>query len=610
MRPSVLKALILTCLVPIICMGGVGAKEKLPYASEGLKYGAIYNGKQNMPVNLYGVAADWDKKCHQGRTDFCLKMARATELGEGSYLPDIRVAMGYYIKACEQDDIRACGITVEYLLTGVPGFTDARLAVEHGIRACNDLDAPDACAWLALAKYRGIGGMALDKEGARDLWSWTCDHDSMAGCRMYTNYQWQDDGSPEALDEAAGLFGWYCDEEDQAWACLGYAIMSETTDYAGYDSNQEEYILDDLEWACYDGKGDRLPACAEYGKRLLAKSGSLSAIEDVNIAEGLLSSACNSNIAESCYLLGKHGIDGNNGGGEVTQGEAGYYLRRACDLDYAQGCMDLGYAYRNGRMRKVREGVAAALTDKACRLGNETGCLLMSSEKNKALLNVINAMWIDPALPAPEQMRQAVAIAESDPKRAGQTVGLLMEEQFEDAEWLLGNWFLTGKPGIVSTPDLGNATILIDNAARVGHIEAAKWMGYSHWYGLYGLEEDRQLGENYMLIAAMQNDREAIDYYRSMINTAERERRQAEAEARAAEAAAREAQKSWFAKWAEQVAAQSAASSYSTGTSYSAQKASDSWQRSQSALDDLQFGYRMDYLSGRTSTCGSWNKYC
>ena len=236
----------------------------------------------------------------------------------------------------------------------------------------------------------------------------------------------------------------------------------------------------------------------------------------INFAEGVLNNACEAGIAESCFLLGEHGIDGEVHGGEVSQGEAGFYLRRACDLDHGDACMALAKAYVDGSMRKVRENVSRVLTDKACRLGSEVACVVMDNPGNRETVDVLKGLMIDPSLPAAVQLATAMEIADNEPNKAAQTVGMLMEEQYPDAEWLLGNWFLNGKPGIVDTPDLNNATTLIQNAARVGHVEAAKWMGMAHWYGLHGLDLDRELGEGYMAIAARNYDEEAVLYYRSI----------------------------------------------------------------------------------------------
>lgn len=598
------RLLVVFSLACLLTMPSFAKDRKNPRARDGMQYSAVYNGKQNMPVTLYGISRTWAGKCAGGDGDMCYKLGEAFETGLGDFLPDLSIAVGYYISACDNDHILGCGKATEYLLMGTAGFENQDLATDKGIYACNELDAPDACAWLAYAKYEGIGGMSHDPEGARDLWGWTCLNGSDDGCRMYANYYWKNDPSEEGQVEAIAVFQEHCDDHKKAWACLGYGLMIEETPHIDFtDEERAEGVLK-IRWGCLHGEGDRIPACAEYGKRKLRDTHDSG---HINFAEGVLNNACEAGIAESCFLLGEHGIDGEVHGGEVSQGEAGFYLRRACDLDYGDACMALAKAYVDGSMRKVRENVSRVLTDKACRLGNEVACVVMDNPGNRETVDVLKGLMIDPSLPAAVQLAMAMEIADSEPNKAAQTVGMLMEEQYPDAEWLLGNWFLNGKPGIVDTPDLNNATILIQNAARVGHVEAAKWMGMAHWYGLHGLDLDRELGEGYMAIAARNYDEDAVMYYRSMLYQEERDRIAANYAAAAAEAAERESH--WLSKWAAAVSAQ--ASSYSpSNPSASSQIARDAWQRSQSNMDKLYFRQRMDYLTGATTACNSSNPYC
>jgi len=599
------RLLVLALAIGLLTLPSFAKDRKAPRAKDGTRFSAIYNGKQNMPVTLYGVSRDWANQCAGGNGDMCFKLGDAFETGLGDFLPDPAIAIGYYISACDNDHILGCGKATQYLLMGNAGFKNEDLATDKGIYACNELDAPDACAWLAYAKYEGIGGMAHDPEGARDLWGWTCLNGSDDGCRMYANYYWKNDPSEDGQVEAIAVFQEHCNEHKKAWACLGYGLMIEDTPFIDFtDEERAEGVLE-IRWGCLYGEGDRIPACAEYGKRKIRDTHDEG---HINFAEGVLDNACSAGIAESCFLIGQHGIDGEVHDGEVTRGEAGYYLRRACDLDYGDACMALATAYENGSMRKVRENVASILKEKACRLGNQQACAWYNDGANDVLVAALKGFMIDPSLPAAVQLEQAMELAESEPNKTFDTVALLMEEQYPDAEWLLGNWFLTGKPGIVDTPNLQNAVTLFENAAVVGHIEAAKWMGMAHWDGLHGVEFNRERGQAYMSIAAAQYDEEAVMYYRSMLYQPERDRRAREAAAAAAEAEERES--NWFARWAESISYQSSSYSSPSGPSASARLAADAWQRSQTKLDNLLFQQRIDYLTGATTACNRSNPYC
>ena len=186
---------------------------------------------------------------------------------------------------------------------------------------------------------------------------------------------------------------------------------------------------------------------------------------------------------------------------------------------------------------------------------------------------------------------------------------LLNDEQNEDAQWVLGNYFLTGKPGVVPA-NQKNAVTSIDNAARKGHVEAARWMGMAHWMGTHGVEANRGLGLGYMRIAARFGDPDSTLLVRSMELQPERDRIAAQRREDARIAAERE-QRSWFAKWADAIAANASRSStFRTGISASQRAANQGWQNSQAAMDRLHFRQRMEYLTGASTACNRSNPYC
>jgi len=373
-----------------------------------------------------------------------------------------------------------------------------------------------------------------------------------------------------------------CEQDNRSWACQGIGLMIEEDAYGDFDA-------EDKAWGAPLVRTDDQEA--------------------VRKGEGFLNTGCDAGIAEACYQAGRHGIFDDNPLGKITQGEAGYYLRQGCDRDHAEACYLLGESYRKGRMRKTREGIGWALVDKACALGHETSCLILGIDGAKALSEVTRSTWIDPWLPSEQQIALAMRAADNgEPRKAAHTIGLLMEEQHPEAEWVLGNWFLTGKPGVVDTPNEDNAVILIDNAARVGHIEAAMWMGLAHWAG-DRVEHNRDLAWNYMSIAAREGDTMALQYRQAMINEVRMER-EAERRRIAAEEARARQNDFWY-RFSAKVAAMSAASASSGPSSaYSDRLAAQSWQRHQSAMDNLHFQQRYDYLTGVTTACNSSNPYC
>lgn len=576
------------------------AASKTPSARDGMKHSAIFNGKQNMPVKHYGIARKWEQRCYKGKTADCLTLARAFETGAGDLKADSRIAIGYYRLACEKGSGSGCATVAMMARGGLAGFTNVKFATDNAARGCEQLNSQASCAWLGMAYYTG-DARPQDKSRAVQLWRTACQAKGTEakddGCRFLADHLWNT-GDLVQQKEAFQIYLDRCEPGNRAWACLESARILESGRIIKKDVTTAATLL---EHACLKADGNRTEACAKYGAQKI-----LSGIaKDVIMGEDMLDAACRAEIAESCYAIGKLGLNQSNRHAKTSKGEGGYYVRRACDLGYATGCYLLGKAYQDGRMRKVRSAIGAILIDKACRLGAAEACQSLKSSGGKAIANIALKRWIDPSLPVAQQLQLAIRAADNGQgKRAGQTVGLLMEEQHEDAEWLLGNWFLNGKPGVVST-NRQNATILIENAARVGHVEAAKWMGMAHWYG-DGVPLDRVKGKNYMAIAAMREDEAAIAIYRSMAAEPERQR-QARISREQAEAAKRQ-KADWFGNWLR--SRQNYTPSGSTRPSASALAARASWRRSQSRLDQMNFNNRIRYITGATSACPRSNPYC
>lgn len=91
----------------------------------------------------------------------------------------------------------------------------------------------------------------------------------------------------------------------------------------------------------------------------------------------------------------------------------------------------------------------------------------------------------------------------------------LVREGNEDAEWLMDGWMFHGLPGFFGPDKRGDGLILFENAARVGHVDAAIFMGMADWCG-DGVEQDRAKGERYMSIAASRGSKMAAAILRSM----------------------------------------------------------------------------------------------
>jgi TPR repeat protein len=569
--------------------------DDLPLARDGSVDRAIYNGQQNMPVRLFGVAQDWHQRCFQGRVSECMRLAEAFATGLGDLRANTRISAGYFLKACESGSGASCGEYAALALGGSLTLPSPEPAVTSARRGCNELDDQRSCAWLALLYSRGEE-LAKDIAQADILWRTACSAGSDDGCRFLANHLSGEAPQGSAQQkEGFALFERECAAASRPWACLG-AARARGVSTAG--------AIELLERGCKQGDGDRLQVCGEFAAQTIGRSDS----DSVDFAEGILNSSCTAGIAKSCYLIGRHGFSANARLGDVTPGEAGFYLRRGCDLGHAAACHDLARAYIDGRMRKEQYFAQVMLMIKSCELGYGPACEWTKADNSLAMRPVILTLWIDPSLPAAEQLEQAISIADTEPRKAAQTVGLLMEEQYEEAEWLLGNWFLTGKRGIVDSPNERDGVTLIENAAKVGHVEAAKWMGMAHWYGRNGVSNDRTLGLGYMRIAARFGDEEALLLVRSMELQPERDRIAAQ-RAAAEQARIEREQRHWFSRWAETVSF-SRPTVERRGISLSAQMAAESNRRHVAAMDKLYWNQRVEYLTGATTACNRSNPYC
>lgn len=592
--------------IALLTSPALAKDKKTPRHKDGMQYGAIFNGKQNWPTVLIGVAADWAGECAGGKADVCYKLGEAFETGLGDLDMDAPAALGYYIKACDNGLEAGCGKTVEWLLMGHGGFEDAKLAVEKGRPACFDNNMPEACTWIGYAKYNGLGGYKVDQPAAGKLWSWACDKGSEAGCRMHGNYAFEIAKTQEEQLVALGRFSDGCFDRDQSWACLGLARFVEKNPYKMFDAEEQAEIPALLSGACFENKGDTLPACAEWGKRAYLSG------QDVQLAEQVLASVCDEGFGDGCSVLGRMALANQYPGSKVTPQQAIYYLRRSCDFGDGRGCMGLGTAYTNAMAVQEDKEAGKALTAKGCDLGFDLACQLVTKE-TRAELAKMQGWRIDPSLSSDVQIAQIMQQKKDGQMPDAQAMAMLASEGIPDANWVLGQWALGGlswQGKEIMPQNTQLALTLISKAGQAGHVEAAKWMGYSQWYGLSGLAENRESAKGYMEIAAGKGDTEALQYLRSMVNTEYRERMAMLAAQAAAEAEARRG--NFWTRWFEAISAsaRSARPVASSGPSLSEKLAAESWQRTKSAMDKTHWNYRVQYMTGATSVCPTSNPYC
>ena len=216
--------------------------------------------------------------------------------------------------------------------------------------------------------------------------------------------------------------------------------------------------------------------------------------KQLNLGEQILNASCSANDALACYQIGQLGF-APPAGATTTSQEALYYSRRGCELGNGGACAVLGGAYVNGIDEVQAEpAVAIAILDRGCKLDDSNACQLARQllGRDGQLRQRVPA--IDPAAPAAEQLRLARQAVESGNAMNGLIAAMrLVREGNEDAEWLMGGWMFHGLPGFFGPEKRSDGLILFDNAARVGHVDAAVFMGMAYWYG-DGVEQDRAKG--------------------------------------------------------------------------------------------------------------------
>lgn len=574
----------LAALLLLPAPGVAGDKPPSPYDDSRL--GTVVDGRQNYPFTLRGVTIKWDVSCNKGNGPDCLKLAQAFEGGFGAIDPDKRAAVGYYMLACKRGIGQGCAKAAQWLREGTPGYTNPGLADQQAEHGCNTLKDQSSCAFLAeRLAARDEAGNAQ----ASALADNACGVGNDDGCRVKANTLYSR-GDAASYAEAVKLFEPAC-RANKAWGCLGLQDAYRFGRGVPRDKAKADALA---QTGCLQGVGVKVRLCTLYGSTLTHSSTKA----EINRGEKFLDAGCLAGDGVACYLIGDFGLD-PRAGATTTKGEAYYYLRRGCDLGTARSCHLLGNVYSGGLGLEADPVVEYALQAKACRMKDQDAC--GQAERLLAVDPGIRGRIpaIDPSATVPEQLAAAKGAAErGQGMLAAVTVMRLVREQNEDAEWLMGGWMYYGLPGVFGTERRADGLILFENAARVGHVDAAVFMGMAYWYG-DGVSEDRAKGEDYMAIAATRGSPMAAAILRSMkaepIRQENARRQQEWAEWQAAR------QADWSRSWA----------SYTPTWSVPSPSSAPSW--SGPSFDQIQanaqFNQMIDsYSYGRS--CPASNRYC
>lgn len=584
-----ISRLILMCLGFCLLTGA----SKVPSAYDGYRDGFVDTGHQNMPFILYGVAIKWNEACRKGKVSECVTLAEAFEVGLGDLRPEMRVALGYWRIACTGGNGYACARAAEIILSGEALYKNPTLARQTAERGCTALKNQRACAAWAQALGEGPDA-AQNAAKATALIDQACAAGDNDGCRLKAKALFYDRSDAAGHAAAIPLFEKACTAK-KAWGCIGLTDAYEGGKGVTRDPAKARVHA---QTGCEAAEGDRVRACRQHGTYLTQSTDKAS----LNKGESYLNTSCTAGDGQACLTIGKLGFY-KRAGATTTDVEALYYLRRGCNLDVGEACAELASAFLSGGRLAKDDVVAFALYEKACRLNWKPGCTSAQNYLVRAPKIREYAYLIDPASTTQNQLIRAQEVVKTADKMPGvNTVIRLMQEGDEDASWLLGGWLYYGLEGVFDTLRKADGIILIENAARVGHVDAAIWLGMAYWYG-DGVPEDRKKGEDYMWIAATRGSEKGEAIYRSM--KAEPIRQENARRQKEMEEAAKNRQNNWASSWS------SYASTYSSSSTYSpSYKTSSSGQSVSSIIDNSNWNQRYNYLSGASSVCPTYNPYC
>lgn len=586
-KPVLLVALA-ACLLPVCALS---AKDKsTPRAADGHANGQIFNGKQNMPTILYGVAQEWNKACIGGDATACARLGSAFDEGLGDLDASTRIAVGFYKKACKLGDGSSCAKASTIYREGWAEFIDNALAFETAARGCDQLGNQAACASLGLLHFRGLAP-ASDRALVRTLWQNSCAAGENDGCRLQAGALFSQTDDAAAQARAIPLFEAAC-SDDLAWGCSGLADAYLTGTAVTKDiAKAERYAKN----GCEEGIGEKIHVCAIHGAALVRSSDPTV----INRGEQLLYHGCQDHAAFACAALAKLGFR-RVPGATTTLLEAVTMARHGCDLGSVDACNLLIDAYTDGIEVKQNYIFIVALTKRSCALGDQVRCEVLTLMDPPDPVEYAREARIDPAWPVARQLAAALLEVDSGDKNYGfMRVARLMEEGDEEASWLLGNWFLYGLPGVMK-PNPEDAMILIENAARVGHVQAAEFMGMAYWEGNM-VAANQAKAKKYMSIAAASGSQSAAAILRSMQHEKTRI-----ANAKAYEEGLRRWE-AYFAQQKRMAAANAGRYSGSSASSSGSREAAAAWGRYERRADNAAFNSRVNNIMHGTACVG---KYC
>lgn len=367
------------CILLLTGMLLIHAKSTFYTTGELQKEASYENGVLSGPTNVYYKSGKLRYTIHYkngkeiDRTDYYSsgKIVRATNITSTNVNTDL-LFYGYqqeqnnhfhqasvsYGKVCDSGNLNGCfylgllrmRLLDDVLKSKINGYPER--AIEMWTQACDDSEI-NACFDLARL-YAAKGDFKL----STTLYKKACDGGNMKGCSGLASHYEDGLGVEKNFIKLTEYYQKACDGNDMD-GCWRLAHI-----YDGRQEFQKAYKL--FEIAC---SGGDMKGCTSLG---LAHEQSRGISEDYNKAKEYYTKACDNDYMFACLNLIR--LDMHYGPHKIDDKKRNILEQKACDGGIGTSCTGLGFKYQQGHGVSINKVKAKEYYDKACFLGEESGC--------------------------------------------------------------------------------------------------------------------------------------------------------------------------------------------------------------------------------------------
>lgn len=279
--------------------------------------------------------------------------------------------------------------------SGCGGGEDPAVIMEMNCEQCGkgeDVQGGcDACKTMA---DQALGLTRPDIDRARSLYAKACDVHFPPACNELAKMCRDGRGGPRDVKRSATLFGIACDKGDIQYACTEVGVFA--YDGVGMKLDQEKGVAL-FEAACFHEADPQPKACAALGLAHLSGKGIEKEKKDEDRAIELLNKACDFDYAAGCVQVGDLFINRKKGPVKENRKIAAEAYQKACKLDARYGCYELAELHQEDKLEESSDEKAAIFFQKTCNIDPTRGCFeaaeLMASGKVNAREGEIESLY-------------------------------------------------------------------------------------------------------------------------------------------------------------------------------------------------------------------------